>query len=113
MVPLIDMMNHAAHKSSGHNTTVQYEDDCGKIRDAIHSEFQSPPRVAKRCLTSNTVMPSTSSERAGRPFSGGGSVIAKTTVAVRKGDEVLVCYNQWDSKAELFAKYGIVPDADK
>ena len=40
-------------------------------------------------------------------------MIAKTTVAVQQGNEVLVCYNQWDSRAELFAKYGIVPDVDK
>ena len=39
----------------------------------------------------------------------GGSVIAKTERAVRKGTEVMVCYNQWDSDSELYAKYGIHP----
>ena len=110
MIPLIDMMNHAAHKSNGHNTTVQYEDECGNLREAIHAEFQSLPKRSKTLPTSNAGMLGTSSKRAVGPFKGGGSVIAKTTVAVRKGDEILVCYNQWDSKAELFAKYGIVPD---
>ena len=126
MIPLIDMLNHQSHTASGHNTVVQYESASGELQEVVSQSSQVSPTTAAARSMSKTSREDGKGRKhrggAGRRWdpddrdsgdenlAAGGYMIARTTVAAKKGTELMVCYNHWDSKAELYAKYGIVAE---
>jgi hypothetical protein len=125
MIPLIDMLNHQSHTSSGHNTVVQYESASGELQEVVSQSSQVSSKTAVARSKSKTSRENgkgrkhregagrrwdTDDDQSGERLAGDGYMIARTTVAAKKGTELMVCYNRWDSKAELYAKYGIVSE---
>ena len=93
-LPLIDMMNH--QPPGRHNTIVQHETIDGAAADL---DAGDTPSLAGR---------GRKPPRKGASDDDNGCVVAKTTVDLKKGDELMVCCSATCTGAELQAKYGII-----